>query len=869
MNSSNSVSGPSPSIAPPTRSFLVLLLDGTRLRVSSSDLAAQLRQERSAGLKRLRQARAEALAQAADSISEARIRSAFEANERAMDAAIRRLSKQVRVKPEPKRQSSPAQSPQARMRRTGHSGLVLVKRAHAASALARRDRRGREGLMLRIRYVRAGGKHASPGCLRRHWFYITREAAVTLDSVGEPILLGNLGDTIDDVAEGVALQEQVLRATRKNAKLGFRMVGAFPYGFPVDARREVLQRIGEQVFGARGLPWSGAAHDSDPDADVDNPHFHLDYGLLPMARQPDGSFVVSNDLRTDLDGQEGLRFIRHMVAHVMTEVAQEYGLERTFTALSYRERGMDREGGEHVGQEATAAQRRGDYVAAVARNEARRWGAEARDKARKARERLDTLERLKRAIAAEAASTPSMTMPPELDTDPSGAISAVPTISDLPAMVDAFSAAPAPRLTGPDLPFIMPRPRAAPHLDAVPASLTMRLPSPVRGSPPVPPVTVVSAPVEPMSSPPAVLAVAPRAPTIVAPPRPVRIGHAPPRMATIAKPYAVPAQAPSVETLPVLVPVGDLLPVLSGPPKALRIGAQAPRLRDPQFTLLNVEQAIVTDAVDDAVEAHVNDVIEREAARRLQAAAERTVEPYARTALPQQPNAHAPRAAPPMSAAARAAALDALRQRDDWVSWDERGHYTVPQKALAEVGLTPAELVLPAIQAALEAIGTEQRDRFDAVFNEPYDGAPFQRLQGGLRLDGRFSATLQADVARWSANPHFQSFVEELWPLTRTERALSPARVDAPPSANQHILENVPAVPLDPWMQAAAVRQRAMAEWDEVERSDGVGMTRPGRVLLRPGRIAVQDIAEAATQDRKPMRLHPGMFPGGGGSIGN
>lgn len=253
--------------------------------------------------------------------------------------------------------------------------------------------------MLRIRYVRAGGKHASPGCLRRHWFYIAREAAVTLDSDGEPILLGNLGDTIDDFAEGVALQEQVLRATRKNAKLGFRMVGAFPYDFPVDARREVLQRIGDELFGQRGLPWSGAAHDADPAAEVDNPHFHLDYGLLPMARQPDGSYIVSNDLRTDLDGQEGLRFIRHMVAHVMTDVAHEYGLERTFTALSYRERGMDREGGEHVGQEATAAQRRGDYVASVARNEAKRRRDEVREKARKARERLDALERLKRAIA--------------------------------------------------------------------------------------------------------------------------------------------------------------------------------------------------------------------------------------------------------------------------------------------------------------------------------------------------------------------------------------------------------------------------------------------------------------------------------------
>ena len=317
-----------------------------------------------------------------------------------------------------------------------------------------------------------------------------------------------------------------------------------------------------------------------------------------------------------------------------------------------------------------------------------------------------------------------------------------------------------------------------------------------------------------------------------------------------------------------LVPVGDLLPVLPDPPKTLRIGAQAPRLRHPQFKLLDVGQAIVTDAIDNAIEADLNRVIEREAERRSEAAKERTFEPSALTGFPLQPNAYAPRAAPQMSAAASAAALDALRRRDDWVSWDERGHYTVPQNTLMEVGLTPADLVLPAVQAALEAIGTEQRDRFDPVFNEPYDGTPFQRAPGGLRLDGRFPTTLQADVARWSADPHFQSFVHELWPSTRTERAPSPARVNAAASAMPQASANVSAAPLDLWMQAAAVRRRAMAEWDEIERSDGVGMTRPRRVLARPGQKAVQDIAEAANQDRKPVRLHPGMFPGGGGSIG-
>ena len=868
MNSSNSTSGPSPSIAPPTRSFLVLLLDGTRLRVSSSDLAAQLRQERSAGLKRLRQARAEALAQAADGVSEARIRSAFEANERAVDAAIRRLSKQVRVKPEPQRRPSPEKQTRSRSRSTGHSGLVLVKRAQAASALARRDRLGREGMMLRVRYVRAGGNHAAPGCLRRHWHYIAREAAVTLDSDGKPIVLSNLGDTIDDVAEGVALQEQVLRATRKNAKLGFRIVGAFPYGFPVDARREVLQRIGDQLFGARGLPWSGAAHDADPAAEVDNPHFHFDYGLLPMARQPDGSYIVSNDLRTDLDGKEGLRFVRHMVAQVMTEVAQDYGLARTFTALSYRERDMDREGGEHVGQEATAAQRRGDYVASVARNDAKRRRDEAREKARKARERLDALERLKRAIAAEVTSAPSMTIPAEHENE-FEMVSIAPVKGNLPTLVDTMNAGLDPSLTGYGFPVTLALSADPPHLGDVPANLALRLPSAVRDGPALPIVTMLPDPVEPMPAVPGVSLIPPRAPTIATVQRLVRIGNAPPRMLQIGKLYAVAAPAPSLAAPSGLSAIGDDLPDLAAPPALSRIGAAAPRLREPTSTIFDIGRRIATGAADEALEAQLNHAIEQEAARARNAAAEQSIDPMAPEApLAARQDTGAPRAALAASEAARAAALEALRQRDDWVSQDADGRFTVSDEALRAVGLSDAELVSPVVQAAIETIGNSQVDRFDPVFADLSGRPPFNIDQGALRLDERFPAKLQADITRWRADPQFQAFVDKIWPLVRAIPAPSPKHVAVTPSAEPRLSPGAPTPALDPWIQAAALRQRAMAEWDEIERSDGVGMTRPGRILTRPGQVFSQDIDATPLQDRKPIRPYPGMFPGGGGSIG-
>ena len=607
MKSSISATGASPSAAPPTRSITVILTDGSRLRVTCRDLAAQLRQERSAALRRLRQARAEAKAEVADRIGEARIRRELEASEREMDAAIRRLSKQVRVRPEARRSSSTTRLPRSRPIGTGHSGITLTR--STASALARHDSLGREGIMLRIRYVRAGGKHAGPGCLRRHWRYIAREAAVTLDSDGRQIVLSNLGNDIDAVADVLGLQEQVLREMRKNAKLGFRMVGAFPFGMPVDARRAFLQRLGDELFGARDLPWSAAAHDADPAADVDNPHFHFDYGLLSMARQSDGSFVVSNDLRTDLDGQEGLRFIRHTVARVMTEVAQEHGLDRTFTALSYRERGMDREGGEHIGQEGTAAHRRGEHVAAIARNEAKGRLAEARERARRARERLDALERLKRAVTASEAA-PLLEVG-RIDTAIGAtAVAAAPAVADQASLTETLSANPAPAIQSIDaasvttaapaprvgdiLEFRAASPSEAPIFRSPPQRDALPLDAPVMTVPTVAdagtvaltmaevPLIAFSAPAPSSSSAPALAAVSPAIDNEATPnavlPTILDVGDCGPAMAALPfvaflpPPPALLSAPPSTALLPAID--GKDTPVLAEPPHIVTLTAE-------------------------------------------------------------------------------------------------------------------------------------------------------------------------------------------------------------------------------------------------------------------------------------------------------
>ncbi|MEO7466616.1 MAG: hypothetical protein ABIV36_06370 [Sphingobium limneticum] len=564
----------------------------------------QMRQERSAILKRLRQARAETLAAVADKMENERIRREFEAAERALDVALRRFWKRVRIQPEPRRHAPAGRKARSVATSTGHSGMVLKVRSQASSGLSRRDRAGREGIMLRIRYVRAGGQHAKPGCVVRHWRYIAREAAVSLDSDGEPIVLSNLGDAhadldgfIEQVAGGLAVQEKVLRAMRKNAKLSFRMVGAFPYGLPTDARREVLQRIGDQVFGARGLGWSAAAHDADPDAKVDNPHFHLDYSLLPTERQSDGSFVVANELRTDLDGQEGLRFIRHQVARILTEVAQEQGLDRTFTALSYRDRGMDREGGEHVGQQGTASHRSGHHVASIARNDARCRRDDARERAREARSRLEALEQLKRAIERDAAAVPDVVEAPVLMSPPAAAASM--DLADMLPLMDVGDvAAPAPVE---DLPI------APPLFELTEAQRRI----PAEGPPP--PIVAIGK--EPPRMPVApVLAGAGRAGPID-PPLPALV--------------AIRAETPVDPSPPAFADVGVAVSIpMPTPVRIVAIGQQPPRMIAPGFDLWDIGKDVASDEDEDRAEADLRRIVQREHLRRQEAAAAKPLDPF-------------------------------------------------------------------------------------------------------------------------------------------------------------------------------------------------------------------------------------------------
>jgi hypothetical protein len=898
MNCSNSADRQSPSIAPPTRSFLVLLSDGTRLRVNCRDLAVQLRQERNATLKRLRQSRADALAEVADRIGEGHIRRQFEANERATDAAIRRLSKQIRIKPERRSSSSSKPSQKAKQLSHSHPGANFTKRT--TSALARRDSLGREGMMLRIRYVRAGGKHAGLGCLRRHWRYIAREAAVTLDGEGQKILLGNLGNTIDEVADALGLQEQLLRETRKNAKLGFRMIGAFPYGLPVDARRDCLQRIGEELFTKRGLPWTAAAHDADHGAEADNPHFHLDYGLLSMIRQEDGSFIVSNDLRTDLDGQEGLRFIRHTVARVMTEVAQEYGLDRRFTALSYRERGMDREGNEHVGQEGTAAHRRGEYVATIARNELRQRQAQAREKAQKARERLEALERLKRAIVAMPESLRVTSEGPQLRRDVQATLAVSPNLARVPALVDVSPALSA-RITVP-APAIGALGSQIPDVSSMSAARTQPTSIHVKAMPPRGELTTgVAAMVSPTTSaaipptvrdtdiPPPLITPSPDLPIMTEPPPIVAIpsearssATMPPSIALDVLPDAPLSGKPAVpivgnhanlpkRDVPLLI-IEKLpkAPDIASPPVIVLLGPTAPKTLALPTTIATAPPVPLEGPVIQSDVPALWDVAPHTGEKNANIApsAIHHIGPPVRSAqvvLPIMWRIGEPVSIDPADVLLEKEIIDAtkrgyarsgdvadtqdiqrgqrdeganafelLRQHDEWLGQDSQGHYTVSDDALCACGMSRADLNNPAAQKALEEIGMAQVDRLDPVLFDRTGRPAFHVDSASIRLDDRFGADLRSDVARWSSNPYFRAFMGKVWPELRDAVAMVRTSRPSAETQRQKALED---------MLAAIADERHYLKQEKGEPAVDPAMI--ARFGLLP-----KDVAGAATRSR-------------------
>jgi hypothetical protein len=328
----------------------------------------------------------------------------------------------------------------------------------------------------------------------------------------------------------------------------------------------------------------------------------------------------------------------------------------------------------------------------------------------------------------------------------------------------------------------------------------------------------------------------------------VAIGNAAPYQRPVNVPHICPVPAPQIDTAPTIAAVGrQVATPVSVPQVIIGIGKHLQRVPVAGPAIWALGQMVTADPLDEATGKRLRDIVGPEEAKRDAAT---------------QSNTSA------LAIAVHAAAFDALRLRDDWVGQDDRGTFTLSDEALHSAGLSRRDLATTAVQDALEAIGSEQVDRFNPVFNDFSGVAPFRFDQGAIRLNARFPVGLRNDVARWSTDPQFMSFFAKVWPNLRTDNANTPPRRVAA-SKTEFLARAKPAmVPDDPWMDAATVRQRAMADWDRVGRSGANGMTRPGRTLARPGQDAAPSTDAPRPQDRGPARAHPAMISQGNGVAG-
>jgi hypothetical protein len=312
--------------------------------------------------------------------------------DRAIDRFFRRKIKTVK-KPAKKLRHKP---PKPRM--------IFPSRAQALPSYGGfiRDRQNRIGVYLDVLYY--SSRTSRPGVAMRVTKYIWNGSA--LDDEGAPMFRSNVGATIDEVVCGFDHLEQVNRSAQKGAKILNGAVLAMDHRWTPEQMLAVGEAWAQERFGRYGLPYAIALHEPPPDGDQRNWHIHVIWSWRPLERVGHHEWLVSEVLRTDLDGREGLRFLRQRFAALSTEMSFRRGDCDVYTALSHAARGLPIEPQKKLYEDKTRRARAGEFVADNEDNHERVIRSKAAmidDDLRREDERLAKLQEIARRAAARIA----------------------------------------------------------------------------------------------------------------------------------------------------------------------------------------------------------------------------------------------------------------------------------------------------------------------------------------------------------------------------------------------------------------------------------------------------------------------------------
>ena len=364
MNLATPNSGGSASTAPPRPpiEIKILLPDGSCIPATPANARKLLKQARSAALKARKARRQEIADELQRNLEDRRAArrlldelAGYERDRRRIAVVLR-----ARVKPE----KPAAQASTVTKRRTViRTGLASTTRPASSWVV---DDLGLRGIHYHQSYLSRKSPSFYRGAATDRWRYDVRDEAVVRDADGNVVWFSNLGEDIDEIAAAWQAIEDA--TTRKNGKVQIRIIVPLDADAAPEEQAAALRHFCEAVLKPLDLPYSAVMHRAPEGGDQRNAHGHILTNLRPIERVAPYSWGFADEVRSELDGRNGVQMLRHLWAWSMTEAAEGAGRTMQYTGLSYAARGLSLEGGEHLGEDRTAMVARGERVWVHERN---------------------------------------------------------------------------------------------------------------------------------------------------------------------------------------------------------------------------------------------------------------------------------------------------------------------------------------------------------------------------------------------------------------------------------------------------------------------------------------------------------------------
>lgn len=398
MNSRAANSGGSadPVTPPPPIEMFIVLPDGSCIPATRDKLKIVLRQARSDATKKRRLAAQEKANELQRNLEDRAVARRFLLELAEIDRERRRIAATLRGKVKadrPERQTSDVVKRPPGMPARRVIAMIKVPSSWVIDDL------GMRGIHYQQSYIGRKSPGFYRGAARDRWEYEVRDEAVLRDARGEPIMVANIGEDIDEIGAGWQAIEDA--TTRKNGKIQIRIIVAFDADASDSENVAALKHFCETVLEPLGLAYSAVIHCAPEGGDDRNVHAHILTNFRPTARIGPYTWSFADHVRSELDGRDGVQMLRHLWAHSMSEAAEKAQRNMRYTGLGYGARGLDLEAGEHLGEARSAIVQRGGKVWADERNRVRQARNAARRAILDADKKIAALSALRDSIIAQ------------------------------------------------------------------------------------------------------------------------------------------------------------------------------------------------------------------------------------------------------------------------------------------------------------------------------------------------------------------------------------------------------------------------------------------------------------------------------------